>query len=106
MRFRTLGPLRVRTDAGWVPVAAHQRRVVLAMLLAEAGHVVSTDRLVDAVWGERPPRSAVKTMHGYVMRLRRLVGDEGGRLICTSGRGYELVLSHGDVDRDEFERLV
>ncbi len=50
MRFRVLGPLRVRSGDGWVAVTAAQQRVVLAMLLANAGQVVSSEKLVDAVW--------------------------------------------------------
>ncbi|MEU7863509.1 helix-turn-helix domain-containing protein [Nonomuraea sp. NPDC049141] len=61
-------------------MAAEQQRVVLAVLLVEAGRVVSTDRLVDAVWGERPPRTATNTIAAYVTRLRRLVGGDAWRV--------------------------
>ncbi len=103
MRFRILGPVRVRSAAGWVPVSAEQQRLLLAVLLAEVGRAVSTDRLVDAVWGDRPPRRAVNTVQAYVMRLRQMLGD--GTLV-TRGRGYELVAAHGDVDATVFEHLV
>jgi DNA-binding SARP family transcriptional activator len=97
-----LGPVRVRHGEGWVPVPAQQQRVVLAVLLADAGGVVGVDHLVDAVWGDRPPRRAVNTAQAYVMRLRRLLGDDA---IVTVGRGYELV-GGGDVDAIAFERTV
>jgi DNA-binding SARP family transcriptional activator len=103
MRFRMLGSLRVRTGATWVPVAAEQQRLVLAVLLVDAGRAVSTDRLVDAVWGVQPPRRAVNTMQAYVMRLRRLLGDDA---VVTRGRGYELVAGRDDIDAMVFERLV
>jgi DNA-binding SARP family transcriptional activator len=104
MRFRILGPVRARcATAGWVDVPADQQRVVLAVLLAEAGQVVSTDRLVDAVWAGRPPRRAVNTVQVYVMRLRRRIGDD---VVATRGHGYELVAGAGDIDADVFERLV
>jgi DNA-binding SARP family transcriptional activator len=106
MRFRVLGPLRVRSGAGWVSVPATQQRVVLAVLLAETGTTVSTDRLVDAVWAERPPRRAVNTVQAYVMRLRRLLGDEGRHLLVTRGHGYEVILGRDDLDAAVFERLV
>jgi DNA-binding SARP family transcriptional activator len=56
-----LGPLRVWNGAGWVPVHAAQQRLVLAVLLAGAGQMVTTQRLIDEVWGTgrpepRPPR--------------------------------------------------
>src|SRR5574342_296206 len=103
MRFRMLGPLRVRAGTGWVPVTAEKQRVLLAVLLADAGRVVSTDRLVDAVWGERTPRRAVNAVQVYVLRLRRLLGDD---LLVTRGHGYELVIGRDDVDAVVFERLV
>src|SRR6266540_2886572 len=103
MRFRVLGPLRVRSGGGWVPVAAPQQRVVLAMLLADAGQVVSSEKLVDAVWPDRPPRRPVNTIAVYVMRIRRLVGDG---VVVTRGGGYALVAGDGDVDAVVFERLL
>jgi DNA-binding SARP family transcriptional activator len=104
MRFRILGPVRARcATTEWVGVPADQQRVVLAVLLAEAGRVVSVDRLVDAVWSDRPPRRAVNTVQVYVMRLRRRIGDD---VVATRGHGYELVAGAGDIDATVFERLV
>jgi DNA-binding SARP family transcriptional activator len=111
MEFRMLGPLRVRTARGWVPIAAEQQRTVLAVLLVEAGRAVSTVRLVDAVWGPRPPSRAVNTVQAYVMRLRRLLGgdlgsDLGGDIVLTRDRGYELAVDGDHVDAVVFERMV
>ena len=89
-----------------MPVAAAQQRVVLAVLLADIGRVVSTERLVDAVWADSRPRRAVNTVQAYVMRLRRLLGDDQGALIVTRGRGYELRAASGQLDAVVFERLV
>src|SRR5262245_42469024 len=94
VRFRMLGPLRVSVGARWVPVPAEQQRVVLAVLLAAGGQAVATERLVDAVWGERVPRRAVNTVQAYVVRLRRLLGDG---VLLTRGRGYELAVGREDV---------
>ncbi len=84
-----------------------ERRLLL-VLLAHAGEAVSVDRLVDALWGETPPRSAERTLHAYVARLRRLL--EPGRArgadpatIVTSGRGYRLVVAGSQVDAARFE---
>lgn len=98
-----LGPLRVRTGDGWARVAAEQPRVVLAVLLAEAGRTVSTERLVDAVWEDRPPRTAANTVAAYVLRLRRLAGAD---VLVTRARGYELVARDGDIDAVVFERSL
>ena len=56
MRYRLLGPLRVRDGTVWSPIRAAQQRVVLAVLLAEPGQVVSSDRLVAELWGDQPPK--------------------------------------------------
>jgi DNA-binding SARP family transcriptional activator len=89
---------------GWLPIRAAQPRVVLAVLLAQTGQVVSADRLVDEVWGEHPPRTALNTIQGYVARLRKILGDEP-RLL-THDRGYLIELTDGELDAQVFERLV
>ncbi len=106
MRYRALGPLRVWDGAGWRPVGAAQPRLLLAILLAEAGRLVSTDRLVDEIWADRPPRTAVNTVHGYVARLRRLLGDRSGQQLVTAAPGYQLLVGAGELDAREFERLA
>lgn len=103
MWLRMLGPLRVRCGADWESVPAAQQRLLLALLVVDAGRTVSTDRLVDEVWGARPPGTAVKMVHKYVMRLRRLIA--GRCVLATRDHGYELVLREGDLDAREFERL-
>jgi DNA-binding SARP family transcriptional activator len=105
MRFRILGSLEVHTAGGWVHIRAAQQRVVLAVLLAEAGQTVSTDRLVDAVWADTPPRTATNTIVAYVVRLRRLLGDPDGAVLVTRGRGYQ-VAADDDLDAVVFEQLV
>jgi DNA-binding SARP family transcriptional activator len=106
MRFKILGPLKVWDGAGWVVVAARQQRQVLAALLIHAGRRVSTERLVYEVWGERPPRTARKTIHAYVMRLRRLIRDRDARVLVTREQAYELAVEDLDLDSGQFERLV
>lgn len=89
---------------GWTTIRAAQPRVVLAVLLAEAGQVVSADRLVDELWGYHPPRTALNTIQGYVARLRKLLGSE--TRLLTRDRGYLLELADGDLDSLVFERLA
>lgn len=105
MRFRILGPLGVWDGTVWTQVGAPQQRTLLAMLLLEAGQVVPIDRVIDEIWGAHPPQAAKGTVHGYVMRLRRLLGTQDCPLV-TRGRGYELVLSDDALDAGVFQRLA
>lgn len=78
-------------------------RVVLSVLAMQAGHAVTSDQLVDALWGDRPPRSAPKVVQGCVMRLRKTLGRPA---IQTSERGYTLVVANDGVDAAHFEQMV
>ena len=75
------------------------------MLLLHANEVVSTDRLVDSLWGEAAPNTAATAVHGYVSGLRKALGDHGGRL-ATAPRGYTLRIEPGELDLDRFERFL
>jgi YVTN family beta-propeller protein len=103
MRFETLGPLSVSSDGEAVPLGGRKQRTLLAVLLLHRNEVVARDHLVDALWGERPPRSAVESLDTYVYRLRKLLGHD--RLAHEAG-GYLLRVEPGELDVDEFERLV
>ncbi len=106
MRYRVLGVLRVSDSTAWSGIRAAQQRIVLAILIIEAGRIVSIDRLIDEIWGDLPPSAAMSTMHGYVSRLRRLLGDVSHQRLVTSGHGYRLLTEDGDVDAAVFERLA
>jgi DNA-binding SARP family transcriptional activator len=103
MRHRLLGPVRVREGTTWSQINAPQPRLVLAVLLVEAGRTVATERLIDELWGDRRPRAAVSAVQGYVMRLRRRLG---GRQLLTRGHGYEMVVDRDEVDVAVFDRLL
>jgi DNA-binding SARP family transcriptional activator len=77
--------------------------VVLAVLLLRRGEVVSRDRLIDELWGERAPASAVKTVQTYVSNLRKALGNG---LLLTRGHGYVLQVVPGELDADRVEALV
>jgi DNA-binding SARP family transcriptional activator len=76
---------------------------LLAVLLLHGGDVVSRDRLVDALWGGEPPRSAVQSLQVYVHGLRQVLGADR---IETHGTGYRLRLDGGELDFEQFERLL
>ena len=74
VRFGVLGPLEVIGPEGYVSLTGRNERAVLAALVLAAADAVSTDRLFDAVWGQRPPRSGVKVLQNVVLRLRKQLG--------------------------------
>jgi DNA-binding SARP family transcriptional activator/WD40 repeat protein len=100
--FRILGLLEVARDGGPLALGAVQQRALLAVLVLHRGEVVSTDRLVDELWGERAPVAAAKTVQVYVSHLRKALG---AGVIVTQGRGYRLAVAPGQVDAVRFEAL-
>ena len=103
IEFRVLGSLEVVGRDGPLLLDGLKTRALLALLLVHRGEVLSTDRIVDALWEEHAPRSATKLVQGYVSKLRRAVGDG---VLRTHGRGYVLAVDRGQVDVDRFEELV
>jgi DNA-binding SARP family transcriptional activator len=103
MEFSVLGPVAVRLDGREISLGGAKQRAVLAILLLDANHAVSRDRLIDGLWGERPPATAAHTLDSYVSRLRRMLGD--GR-VERRPPGYVLRVDQGELDLDEFEALL
>jgi predicted ATPase/DNA-binding SARP family transcriptional activator len=103
MEFRILGSIEAVGDGGPIPLGAPKQRALLALLLLNANTVVSRDRLVDALWGDEPPKSAVSSLQVYVHGLRQALG---GERIERHGTGYRLHLDPSSLDLSRFERLV
>jgi predicted ATPase/DNA-binding SARP family transcriptional activator len=107
--FRVLGPLEAWVHGVPVPLAGHKQRTVLAVLVLHVNQVVSTDRLIDVLWGEHPPLTAEGTLRGYVSRLRSSLRRAGGTaaepLIVNRPPGYVLNLPEDAIDAATFERL-
>jgi DNA-binding SARP family transcriptional activator len=94
VEVRLLGPLEVIGDDGQpVTLGGAKERTVLAVLAIHANEPVSADRLADALWGDGPPRTAVKTVQSYVSRLRKV-----GLAIESTPSGYVLKLADADLD--------
>ena len=103
LEFRILGPFEVVDQQRPVALGGPRQRALLAILLLRRGQVVSSDRLIDQLWGERPPASAAKILQGYVSHLRKALGNE---LLLTRGGGYLLVAAPGQIDAERFNVLV
>jgi DNA-binding SARP family transcriptional activator/tetratricopeptide (TPR) repeat protein len=111
VRFAVLGRVGLTVDGVETPVRGRRERAVLATLLAARREVVSVDRLVDNVWGERPPGSAVGSLQVAVSRLRSVIETDRTpkatpRLLVSSGPGYALVADPRSVDAEVFTLLV
>ncbi|MCP2266065.1 BTAD domain-containing putative transcriptional regulator [Promicromonospora thailandica] len=98
LRLRVLGPLRIWRGGVELDAGPRQQAYLLALLLARAGQPVSTGELIDWIWGEGPPPSALNTIHKYVGTLRHLLEPEraargsssylvrrGDTYVCTAG---------------------
>ena len=105
MDFHILGPLEVLDKGRAVLLGGSRQRTLLGLLLLHANETLSTDRLVDELWGERAPLTAAKTLQVQVSRLRKALGDHAGVLV-TREHGYQLALERGELDAHRFEDLL
>ncbi|GAA6525060.1 BTAD domain-containing putative transcriptional regulator [Intrasporangium sp. DVR] len=109
MDFGVLGALRVENGAGPVEVPGAKERALLAHLVARRGSMVPSSELIDALWGEDPPRSAAKSLQTFVARLRNTldpVRSNGTGPILTEGSGYRLAVDSTAVDAERFVNLL
>ena len=107
MQFRLLGPLEVSDHDRPIEIGRGRRRSLLALLLMHPNEVVSAERLIDELWGERPTATATKSLHVYVSQLRKeLQAPANGALVLTRGNGYVAQVGPDDVDVLRFERLL
>ena len=119
MDYRILGPLEVCDGDRTVELGGDKQRALLAVLLLHTGEVVSADRLIDDLWGERPPPAALKALQAHVSRLRKALDTnaalEAGRdlsavaskaVLVTRGHGYLLRVEPGELDLDCFREVV
>jgi DNA-binding SARP family transcriptional activator len=107
--FRLLGSLEVVDGARAVEVGGGKRRSLLALLLLHGNEVVPADRLIDELWGERPPLTATKGLQVHVSQLRKDLhrgADRNGDVLVTQANGYLLRLGSEDLDVQRFERSV
>jgi predicted ATPase/DNA-binding SARP family transcriptional activator len=103
-RFAVLGPLEAEVDGRPVDVTSPHQRTLVTVLLTDPGRPVATERLVDALWGQRPPPTAVNSLQSHIARLRRVLGAP--HLLVRRQGGYLLAVSRDQVDATAFEDLV
>src|SRR5262245_2087489 len=102
MEFRILGPLEVLSAGQTLDLGGTKQRALLAMLLLHANEVVSSGRLIEAVWEDEPPETAEKGLQGYISQLRKLLGKER---LTTKAPGYSLHVGPDELDFARFQLL-
>jgi DNA-binding SARP family transcriptional activator/streptogramin lyase len=103
LEVRALGPLAVFVAGQPIELGKGNERALIALLVLHPGRPVSSDAIIDALWGERPPPTAREMVRNYVARARKRLGEEA---IETDPTGYRLVVDVEAVDLLVFERLA
>ena len=110
MDVRILGPLEVLDDGRAITIGGSRQRALLALLALHVNETLSTERLIDGLWGEDAPANAAKTVQMQISRLRKALAGAAGNgpagVVVTRERGYELRVDRDRVDAHRFERLV
>ena len=101
--FRILGPLEVLLDGLPVELGGPRQRALLAALLVHHGQVVSTDRLVDLLWGESAPKTATTSLQNGISQLRRVLGAD---VLATRAPGYVIAVEPDAINAVRFEALL
>src|SRR3954470_13292783 len=102
MEFRILGPLEVVEEGRPVSLERRRMRALLAFLLLHANEPVSSDRLIDEVWGPEPAKTAAASLQNYISRLRKAIGADA---VVSQPPGYLLRVDPAHFDLAQFERL-
>ncbi|MFK8848447.1 BTAD domain-containing putative transcriptional regulator [Streptomyces sp. Ac-502] len=102
--FTVLGPVGIWRGTQRLDAGSPQQRALLAMLLLRVGWVASVPDLIDAMWGQEPPATAVAALRTYASRLRKALGSDADMVVSESG-GYVLRIGESRLDLDVAERL-
>lgn len=109
MDFRVLGPVEVGPASRVSGLGTPKQRALLSILLLNANHIVSVDRLTAMLWDGPAPRSAIANVYSYVAGVRRLLdiaGDAGRDRLITRMPGYLLRVRADELDLSVFDRLA
>jgi DNA-binding SARP family transcriptional activator/class 3 adenylate cyclase len=107
LEIRLLGSIEASRGGAPVRLSAAKHRMILAALALRRGEVLSSDELIDTLWGDRPPATAAKALQVYVSELRKLVEPDppSPRFIVSQPPGYRLMAPPDAIDLHRFERL-
>ena len=103
MDFRLLGPIEVAENDRPLSLGGAKQRALLALLLLHPNEVVSTDRLIDELWGGAPPPTAAKSVQVQVSKLRKQIGPDR---LATRPPGYVLQVAPSELDLARFHALL
>src|SRR5262245_24800354 len=107
MDFRLLGAFEVSAGEVTADLGPPKQRALLAVLLLHAGEIIPTDRLIELLWGDSPPRTASHSIQIYVSNLRKAFEDLGANgVLSTRSPGYQLDAHADSIDVRQFEALV
>jgi len=107
LEFRVLGPIEAYFGGTRLPVTAGRQRSLLGLLLLDCDRAISTTRIVDGLWGARPPAGAEHAIEVYVSRLRAQFRASGAdATVAKRGNGYVLKAPPATVDAHRFETLL
>ncbi|MGB5354522.1 MAG: AfsR/SARP family transcriptional regulator, partial [Woeseia sp.] len=110
MEFRVLGPLEARRDGDAIDLGAYRRRSLLALFLTAPNTVLSTDRIIDALWGDSEgDRQKALWVHISGLRSAREPDRKkrtDGTMLLTRSPGYVLRVPPESIDAERFERQV
>jgi DNA-binding SARP family transcriptional activator/class 3 adenylate cyclase len=111
IEFLVLGPLEARRAGLPLKLGSIKHRMLLAKLLLHANQVLSTDELIDTVWGEQPPPTVRQSLQNHIAALRRLIEQAGTpagqpRTLLTRDPGYLLQIDPDQLDLHRFRRMV
>src|SRR5919198_3477882 len=105
MDYRILGPIEVFDGERQLSLGGGRQRAVLALLLLHANETITRDVMVDELWRDEPPPTAVKVLQNCVSALRKELSGRS-EVLRTVGGAYTLAVAPGELDRDRFERLL
>jgi DNA-binding SARP family transcriptional activator/DNA-binding XRE family transcriptional regulator len=109
LRISVLGPLTAWRDGSFIPLGPEMQRAVLGLLALHSNTSLHREVLIDALWGDAPPATAVAMIQSYISRLRRLLDpaeDREGQSLITSGTSYRLCIAADELDQMEFSQLT
>lgn len=106
LRFDVLGPLQVKREDQLLEVRAPMQLALLAVLLIDAGEVVTDEQLIEELWRGNPPVSAANTLQSLVLRLRRRLAEDNSQILIRRPSGYQLEMDDAQVDSFRFIELA